>query len=372
MSEATKISVALGARSYDIHCCASFAALTATLAPLVRGRRCAVITNTTLQPLYGAPVQAALVAAGATPHWIVMPDGEPHKNLATAERVLEQMTTAALDRSSLVVALGGGVVGDIAGFVAGVFMRGIEFVQIPTTLLAMVDSSVGGKTGVNLALGKNLVGVFHQPRCVYINWGALQTLPAREFRAGYAEVIKYGMIADADLFARLERETPALLCAITAVPPTVPTVVGSMIECCCAIKARVVSADERENDLRAILNYGHTFGHAIEQVTGYGTYAHGEAVALGMHAAALLACELGLCPITLVQRQRALLEAAGLPVRFPALGLDLVLAAFQRDKKTRAGSVRFVLPRAVGQVELVNDPPVAAMRAALRAAQAEI
>jgi 3-dehydroquinate synthase len=372
MTEPATVHVALGARAYDIYCHASFAALPETLAPLVRARQCAVITNTTLQPLYAAPVQQALAAADATTHVLTIPDGEQHKTMATAERLLDQMIGAELDRGSVVVALGGGVVGDIAGFVAAVYMRGIDFVQIPTTLLAMVDSSVGGKTGVNLALGKNMVGAFHQPRRVYINWGALQTLPAREFRAGYAEVIKYGMIADAALFALLEEETPVLLQSVTAAPPQVPPVIARIIARCCAIKADVVVADEREGGLRAILNYGHTFGHAIEQLTGYGTYAHGEAVAMGMHAAALLGRELGMCPAELVARQRALLLAAGLPVKFPALALNAVLAAFRHDKKTRAGTLRFVLPRAIGTVEVIENPPAPALRAALLAAQAAI
>lgn len=364
------VPVALGARSYDIHVSHAFDGLAGVLAPLVRGRRCALVSTTTVWPLYGAAVAQAVSAAGGTATPVLMPDGEHYKTLATLERLLDECVAAGLDRGSVIIALGGGVAGDVAGFAAASYMRGIALVHIPTTLLAQVDSAIGGKTGVNLNAGKNLAGAFHQPRAVYINWSVLASLPPRELRAGYAEVIKYGMIADAALWEQLERETPAIMAACTGTPARVPDMLGAIIRRCCEIKARVVAQDEREGGMRAMLNYGHTFAHAIESLTHYRQFVHGEAVAIGMHAAASYAHASGLCDAALVARQRVLLEAAGLPVCMPALDPDAMIAAFGHDKKTRGGALQFVLPDAIGHVRVVSGGDQDVLRACLAALQA--
>lgn len=363
------ITVELGARSYQIHVAESFDGLAGVLAPLVRGRRAAIVSNPIVWPLYGEAVRGAVAAAGGEGVSVLLPDGEEHKTLGVFARLMEDCVAAGLDRGSVIIGLGGGVVGDVAGFAAACYMRGIMLVHIPTTLLAQVDSAIGGKTGVNLASGKNLVGAFYQPAAVYINWRTLATLPLRELRAGYAEVIKYGMIADRALWELLEAVTPRLMAAAAAGRP-LPEVIGDIIHRCCAIKARVVAADERESGLRAILNYGHTFAHAIETLTDYRVYVHGEAVAIGMHAAATYAQALGLCSAELVARQRALLEAAGLPVRMPPLAIDDVLAAFMRDKKTRSGTLTLILPETIGRVRRVSGCDEALLRACLASLQA--
>jgi 3-dehydroquinate synthase len=346
------LPIDLGERSYPIHFAESFDPLADTLRPIVSERACAIVSCETVWDLYGTAIENAVSTAGGRPGHVLMPEGEAHKNLATLAHLHEELVGLELNRSSVLIALGGGIVGDVGGFAAATFMRGIPYVQVPTTLLSQVDSSVGGKTGVNLSQGKNLVGAFYQPRAVCINVTTLATLPAREFRAGYAEVIKYGFIADAGLVAELEQATEAIHAGFPDIHPQLLP----LIRRCCAIKADVVARDEREGGLRAILNYGHTFAHAVETLTSYGTYVHGEAVAIGMHAAASYAVALGLCPPELVERQRVLLEQAGLPLRFPALPLDDVMAAFRRDKKATATSVRFVLPVDLGRVQIVSDP----------------
>jgi 3-dehydroquinate synthase len=261
-----------------------------------------------------------------------------------------------LERGSLIVALGGGVVGDMAGFAAASWLRGIAVVQVPTTLLAMVDAAIGGKTGVNHPGGKNLIGAFHQPRLVLIDPEVLATLPVREFRAGMAEVIKYGVINDAPLFADLEaaaaKDPEAGLASMAAVGPAL---LQTLLERSADAKARVVAADEREGGLRAILNYGHTIGHVIEALCGYGTYLHGEAVGLGMLAAGSIACAMGLWSADDLERQRRLVRAAGLPLQVPALDPAAVLDCLQGDKKVRGGKVRFVLPTAIGSVVIRDD-----------------
>jgi len=364
-SDLSPLRIDLGDRSYPIVFSGSFDLLADAARPCVAGRACAVVTNEAVGGLYGDAVCAALEAAGGRAQRFLLPDGEERKNLRTLECLLEEFARAGMSRTAVVVALGGGVVGDVAGFAAAAYMRGVDCIQVPTTLLAQVDSSVGGKTGVNLAAGKNLAGAFHQPRLVFINWNTLATLPPREARAGYAEVIKYGVIADAPLFEQLERETPGIIAALCATPARIPAALGAIIRRCCAIKADVVGRDEREGGLRAILNYGHTFAHAVEALTAYGEYVHGEAVAIGMHAAARLAAGLGLCDAALVARQARLLEAAGLPTAFPALEFDAVLAAFGRDKKSRGATLRFVLPRRIGAVEIIENPDMTALRAAI-------
>jgi 3-dehydroquinate synthase len=256
------------------------------------------------------------------------------------------------------VALGGGVVGDMAGFAAATWLRGIAVVQVPTTLLAMVDAAIGGKTGVNHPGGKNLIGAFHQPRLVLIDPSVLATLPVQEFRAGMAEVIKYGVIGDSELFAALEaaaRKDPTGAGGLASREALGEALLQTLLERSAAAKARVVAADEREGGLRAILNYGHTLGHCVETLSGYGTYLHGEAVGLGMLAAGALSRHLGLWSIQDESRQRALIAAAGLPLNWPPLDPEAVLACLQGDKKVRQGKVRFVLPVAIGQVQIRDD-----------------
>jgi 3-dehydroquinate synthase len=351
-----ELLVQLDDRSYPILLTTSFSGLAESLQPHIAGRICALVSNPTVFPLYGNAVTDAITSAGGTPVSVLMPDGEAYKNLSELEKILDQFAAHNLSRTSVVIALGGGVIGDVSGFAAAAYMRGIPYIQVPTTLLAQVDSSVGGKTGVNLSSGKNLAGAFYQPKLVYINWHTLQTLDIRESRAGYAEVIKYGMIADAGLLKQLEDCTSKIFEDLSHDPPIVPDILGDIIQRCCEIKAHVVARDERESGIRAILNYGHTFGHAVENLTGYSRYVHGEAVAIGMHAAAVYAQKLGLCPAELVNRQKALLQTAGLPVQFPALDIEGVINAFHRDKKVVTQSLRFVLPTAAGHVEIIKDP----------------
>lgn len=360
-----ELTVQLEERSYEILFSTSFSPLAERLQPFVDKRRCVIVSNPTVFPLYGEQVAAAVTAAGGTPLTVLMPDGEAYKNLTELEKILNQLAEHSLTRKSVVIALGGGVIGDVAGFAASAYMRGIPFIQIPTTLLAQVDSSVGGKTGVNLSAGKNLAGAFYQPRLVYINSNTLLTLDPRECRAGYAEVIKYGILADQALFTQLENYTVSLFTDLTAESACIPPLLGDIIKRCCEIKADVVAQDEREGGLRAILNYGHTFGHAVENLTGYSTFVHGEAVAIGMHAAAVFAAKLGLCDDSLITRQKKLLQDAGLPVQFPALDPDAVIASFYHDKKSSAGSLRFVLPTTIGHVEIVDNPDLELLKQTL-------
>ena len=315
------------------------------------GTKVLVVTNPVVNEHYGPTAMASLEAAGFNTGLLVIEAGEDQKTLGTVARIHDAAFAQKLERGSLIVALGGGVVGDMAGFAAATWLRGIAVVQVPTTLLAMVDASIGGKTGVNHPGGKNLIGAFHQPRLVLIDPDTLQTLPEREFRAGMAEVIKYGVIGDADLFRELEAAGDRLA-SMTTLPAAL---LESILERSAAAKARVVAADEREGGLRAILNYGHTLGHVVEALCGYGTYLHGEAVAIGMVAAGELGVELGLWPGAEQERQRAVIAAAGLPLRWPDLDADAVLQCLQGDKKVRDGCVRFVLPTSLGSVEIRSD-----------------
>jgi 3-dehydroquinate synthase len=325
-----------------------------------------VVSNPVVQEHYGAAALAALERAQLDASLLVVEAGEEQKTPATVARIHDGAFARRLERGSLIVALGGGVVGDMAGFAAATWLRGIAVVQVPTTLLAMVDAAIGGKTGVNHAGGKNLIGAFHQPRLVLIDPTTLATLPEREFRAGMAEVIKYGVIGDADLFAQLEAaaqgDPAGALASIEAVGPSL---LQTLLERSAAAKARVVAADEHEGGLRAILNYGHTLGHAVETLCGYGTWLHGEAVGLGMLAAGEIAVAMGLWGRADQDRQRALVAAAGLPLRWPDLNPEAVLLCLQGDKKVRDGRVRFVLPTAVGAVEVRDDVEPATIRAAL-------
>ena len=315
------------------------------------GTKVLVVTNPVVNGHYGATALASLRAAGYDAHLLEIDAGEDQKTPATVALIHDAAFAQKLERGSLIVALGGGVVGDMAGFAAASWLRGIAVVQVPTTLLAMVDAAIGGKTGVNHPGGKNLIGAFHQPRLVLIDPQCLATLPPREFRAGMAEVIKYGVIGDGALFGDLEAAGERLA-SMDQLPPTL---LQQILERSAAAKAKVVAADEREGGLRAILNYGHTLGHVVEALCGYGTYLHGEAVAIGMVAAGELSLELGLWSADDQRRQRQVIAAAGLPVRWPELQAEAVLACLQGDKKVRDGRVRFVLPTALGAVEMRDD-----------------
>jgi len=320
----------------------------------------ALVQDAGVAGLYGPAARASLEGVGFAVTPIVVPAGEGSKCLAQLGALYEAFAAAALDRTASVVALGGGVVGDLAGFAAASYLRGVALVQVPTTLLAQVDSSVGGKTGIDLPAGKNLVGAFHQPRLVVVDVDTLRTLPERERRAGLAEVVKYGVIRDPALFAAVETNREALM-------GHQPNVLETVIARCCEIKAEVVVADERESGVRAILNYGHTIGHAVEAVAGYGTYLHGEAVAIGMAAAGALGRDLGLWSAAEEARVNALLTACGLPTRLAEpLPADTLIEAMRRDKKTRAGELRFVLADSIGAVR-VHPVSEAAARAAIAA-----
>jgi 3-dehydroquinate synthase len=323
------------------------------------GHKVAVISNPWVAERYGPGVLASLRAAGRRAAMLTVPPGEGAKTLGEAERLYMELARLRMDRRSVVVALGGGVVGDLAGFVAATYLRGIDYVQVPTTLLAQVDASVGGKTAVDLPVGKNLVGAFHQPSLVIADVDTLATLPPRELRAGLAEVIKYGVIADAALFVRLGEEAEAVLAAD-------PATLIDLVQRSCEIKAEVVIADERETGLRAILNFGHTVGHAVEALTGYSTLLHGEAVAIGMVAAARMAARLGMLPAADVGHLRTLIERYALPTEVPsALAPEAILETMQLDKKTRDGQLQFVLPTRIGAVEIGCAVPEAVVRAVL-------
>ena len=314
------------------------------------GLKVLVVSNSVVFHHYGPHVMEALQAAGFTASSLLVEAGETHKTPATVARIHDACWHEHLERDSLILALGGGVVGDMAGFAAATWLRGIAVVQMPTTLLAMVDAAIGGKTGVNHPGGKNLIGAFHQPRLVLVDPETLVTLPEREFQAGMAEVIKYGVIGDVDLFTKLEEAQD--LSSATAVGPTL---LIELLWRSAAAKADVVAADERESGRRAILNYGHTLGHALETLTGYNTYRHGEAVALGMVAIGWIASQEGHWREAEQQRQTRVLAKAGLPLRWPPLDKAAVVACLSSDKKVRHGRVRFVVPHALGQVEIRDD-----------------
>lgn len=338
------VKVPLGSRSYEIRIGAGgLYQLGRDCARLKLGERCAIITDTNVGKRYAKPAYNSLARAGFAPSLVIVPAGETAKSLRSVHTCYDRLALHRLERNSFIVALGGGVVGDLAGFVAATYLRGIPFVQVPTTLLAQVDSSVGGKVGVNLSAGKNLVGAFYQPRLVVCDLDPLRTLPEREFRAGLAEVIKYGIIYDAALFARLERELPMLLRRESKT-------LAAVIARCCEIKAAVVGRDETESGLRAILNFGHTIGHALEASSHYGKYLHGEAISIGQIAAARLsAAVLGLSPREVV-RIRELFRRAGLPtvVKFSAHQRVKLFAAMKLDKKVRDGEIKFVLAKRLG------------------------
>ncbi|MGQ9511901.1 3-dehydroquinate synthase [Thermodesulfitimonas sp.] len=355
-----EVSVALGSRSYPIYVGPGILREIGSFARRhLSGERILIVTNPTVAPLFAAVVEESLAAAGFGVRRAEIPDGEEYKTLATVATLYDAALGAELERGDTVLALGGGVVGDIAGFLAATYMRGVAFVQVPTTLLAQVDSSVGGKVGVNYPQGKNLIGAFYQPRFVLADVRTLATLPLREVRAGLAEVIKYGVIYDAAFFTWLETHLEALLqLADAAVEQAVAT--------SCAIKAAVVSADETEKGLRAILNFGHTLGHALEAATRYERFVHGEAVAIGMVFAARLAKRLGYFEPAGVERIAALVRRTGLPDTIPPdIAPEALLDAMRRDKKVAAGQLTFILPEAIGRVRIARGVPTDVVRSVL-------
>lgn len=348
-----RISVALGDRSYPINVGAGLISDPAGFGPYVSGHKVALVSSTVVAPLYLARVAQTLGEAGAEVLEVVLPDGEEHKTWSTLNLVFDALLQARCDRQTRIVALGGGVVGDIAGFAAAVYQRGVPFIQVPTTLLAQVDSSVGGKTAVNHPLGKNMVGAFHQPLAVIADVATLATLPMRELRAGLAEVIKHGFIRDAAFVEWLESNMERLLAGD-------PDALTHAVVRSCEIKAQVVAADERESGERALLNFGHTFGHAIESGIGYGRWVHGEAVAAGMVMAADLSARLGMIPAEDALRVRELVARAGLPVAGPvSLSVARYLDLMAVDKKAARGKMRFVLLERLGSAVLRGDLPEA-------------
>jgi 3-dehydroquinate synthase len=354
-----ELTVELGERSYPILVGAGLLADCVPLARLAAGRQVAVVSDANVAPLHAAGVARALRAHAAACIEVTLPAGEAHKHWGTLNAVFDALLDARFDREALLVAVGGGVVGDIAGFAAAVYQRGVDFVQVPTTLLAQVDSSVGGKTGINHPAGKNMIGAFHQPRLVVIDVATLATLPARELSAGLAEVIKHGAVADAGYLDSVAAALPALRARD-------PEALAGAVARSCEIKASVVERDEREGGLRAVLNFGHTFGHAIEAGLGYGEWLHGEAVGAGMVMAADLSRRLGLLGAAELGRLRETVAAAGLPVRGPAWPAARYVELMSVDKKARRGTPRFVLLEGLGRatVRRVPDGPLAETLAA--------
>lgn len=345
-------------RSYPIIIGRDLLSDAALFAELIGDRDVVLVSNTVVAPLYAERVRRALGSRRRVTE-VILPDGEAHKTLGLVELVLDAALSARQERGAVMLALGGGVTGDVTGFAAACFLRGIDFLQLPTTLLAQVDSSVGGKTGVNHAMGKNLIGAFHQPRAVVIDLQTLHTLPEREYAAGLAEVIKYGAIRDAAFFDWLEAAADRLRARDEAC-------LAEAIERSCAIKAEVVAADEREGGVRAILNFGHTFGHAIEQVQGYGSWLHGEAVACGMVMATRLSVGRGWVEADWLERLIQLLARFGLPTAPPAdMDLAAFMAAMAGDKKVERGVIRFILLAAPGQGTIVADVEAAELEARL-------
>ncbi|NJL11357.1 MAG: 3-dehydroquinate synthase [Calothrix sp. SM1_7_51] len=325
------------------------------------GNKILVVSNPTVFGHYGERTINSLKKAGFEVTSCILPDGENYKNLESIEKIYNAALSNRLERSSTMVALGGGVIGDMTGFAAATWLRGINFVQVPTTLLAMVDSSIGGKTGVNHPQGKNLIGAFYQPQFVLIDPEVLQTLPVREFRAGMAEVIKYGVIWDAQFFQEMEASE-----RLDEMASINPELIDRILTCSCQAKADVVGKDEKEAGLRAILNYGHTIGHAVESLTGYTQVIHGEAVGIGMVCAGEIAVQLGMWTKEDTHRQNALITKAGLPTKFPpGLNIEDILDSLLLDKKVKAGKVRFVLPTQMGVVTITDRVPADAIRQVL-------
>lgn len=352
-AETVQVRIELGERSYPILIGSGLLGKAQTYEGLPRAAQALIVTNTTVAPLYAQALQGALLAHYGRVHVVALPDGEEYKDWQTLNQIFDALLVQACDRKTVLFALGGGVVGDMTGFAAASYMRGVPFVQVPTTLLAQVDSSVGGKTAINHPRGKNMIGAFYQPQRVVCDLDTLRTLPERELSAGLAEVIKYGPIADMQLLDWLEQNMAALRARDAGA-------LAHAVRRSCEIKAMVVGQDERESGLRAILNFGHTFGHAIEAGLGYGKWLHGEGVGCGMVMAATLSARLGLIDAAFVQRLRALIEGAGLPVVGPQLDAQdnagRYLDLMRVDKKAESGEIRFVVIEKPGQAGVRGAP----------------
>ncbi len=343
------VRVELDARSYPIRIGSGLLTARESFADLPLRGGCAIVSNETVEPLYARRLATVLSSLSPRVETIVLPDGESHKDWPTLQRIFDALLAAHADRTTTIFALGGGVIGDLAGFAASCFMRGIAYVQVPTTLLAQVDSSVGGKTAINHPLGKNLIGAFYQPSAVIADVDTLETLPTRELVAGLAEVIKYGAVADAAFLEWIESNLPALLARDKAA-------LAYAVMRSCELKAAVVAADERESGVRSTLNFGHTFAHAIETGAGYGHWLHGEAVGCGMMMAADLSVRLGLIEPSVAERLNATIAAAGLPLRAPPLGDERYIELMRLDKKALGGELRFVLLEGPGRAALRAVP----------------
>jgi len=359
------VCVSLGDRSYPIYIGAGLLNCPELILPRLPRKHVAIVSNETVAPLYMARLRNSLQSVGVESLPIVVPDGEGFKDCATLNLILDALLGARRERTTTVVALGGGVVGDLAGFAAAIYLRGVPFVQVPTTLLAQVDSSVGGKTGINHPLGKNMIGAFYQPRLVLADLETLSTLPDRELSAGIAEVIKYGLIRDRLFFEWLGANVDRLLARE-------PDALTFAIRRSCEAKAQLVGADERESGVRALLNLGHTFGHAIEAGLGYGQWLHGEAVAAGTMLAAELSSRLGFIGDQEVERLGRLYRRARLPTTAPDLGADRYLSLMQGDKKVEAGRVRFVLLKSIGEAFVTADVPEPLLRDVLSRASLHV
>ena len=352
------LTVALAERSYPIHIGAGLLSRAELIAARLPQNKVAIITNTTLAPLYLGPLSRALEARGVGVMTVLLPDGEAYKNWETLNKVFDALIENRCERKTSLLALGGGVIGDLAGFAAAVYQRGVPFVQIPTTLLAQVDSAVGGKTAINHPLGKNMIGAFYQPLAVISDTDTLATLPDRELAAGVAEIIKYGLIRDAKFFDWLEKNLNRLVARE-------PEALAYAIERSCSNKADIVAADERETGIRALLNYGHTFGHAIEAGQGFGNWLHGEAVSAGMVLAAKLSQRMGLLARHDVTRVIDILARAGLPVAAPDFGIERYRALMGHDKKVEGGRIRFVLLKRLGDAFVADNVPTDALNEVL-------
>jgi 3-dehydroquinate synthase len=344
------LNVSLGERSYPIYIGSGLLKQSELFKPWITGKSVFVVTNTTVGPLYSQSLIQTISGDAKSVHEIVLPDGESYKDWATLQKIFDALLTHGADRKSVLIALGGGVIGDMVGFAAASFMRGIRFIQVPTTLLAQVDSSVGGKTGINHPLGKNMIGAFHQPVAVIADLNTLKSLPPRELSAGLAEVIKHGAIADAEFFDWIEAHRQELLSCDSST-------MSHAVERSCEIKSTVVAADEKESGIRAILNFGHTFGHAIESGLGYGEWLHGEAVGCGMVMAADLSSRLGYLNADEVSRIKKLIAAMGLPDCAPKLGNDRFFDLMRIDKKSEGGEIRYITLERIGKakIEAVDD-----------------
>jgi 3-dehydroquinate synthase len=354
------LNVALDTRAYPIHIGKGLLNKTELILPHLKRKSVAIVTNTTVAPLYLDALAAPLRAAGVSVIEIILPDGEAFKNSETLNLIYDSLLKNRCERSTTLIALGGGVIGDLTGYAAATYLRGVPFIQVPTTLLSQVDSSVGGKTGINHPLGKNMIGAFYQPKLVLADTDTLKTLPPREFSAGVAEVVKYGLIRDADFFDWLEINIDKLMALDEAVT-------SYAIYRSCQNKAEVVIADEHESGERALLNLGHTFGHAIENAMGYGVWLHGEAVAAGTMLAADLSMRMGWLSHAEYKRMHALLTASSLPLRAPHLGVEKYLSLMASDKKVENSKIRLVLQQGIGKSVITSDYDVDKLKQTLEA-----